>query len=310
MNFPRAWARLPGPADFLDTVFEDLTDRVVVFAGLPDEVPPSVLAVEMADLVKLRGLGTWSVVRSSEACSTAPSDSIELRIDSGKSTGLVLWIDATVKLAAATAWIHHATRLVEIRDMPRMFIAMSEACAIACGEEKRIRRRLWRDFVTKLDSRALVERIGRRAGYRPLHLALKSTLVAEIAGADLALAERLFRDPMGRLLHQGRHSHEKVWAAQVATLLPLVERERQQLLYSHQALWQLPHIRKDGRKISKLSDLEIGDMAAQAQRGGQLEGSRKRLIWLRRVRNSLAHNEVVPWPVLVSPIALQVMDFR
>ena len=186
MNFPRAWARLPGPADFLDTVFEDLTDRVAVFAGLPDEVPPDVLAVEMADLVKLRSLGTWSVVRSSEACSTAPSDSIERRIDSGNSTGLVLWIDATVKVAAATAWVHHATRLVEFRHMPRIFIAMSEACAIACGEEKRIRRRLWRDFVTKLDSRALLERIGRRAGHRPLHLALKSTLVAEIVGADLA----------------------------------------------------------------------------------------------------------------------------
>ena len=310
MNFPRAWARLPGPADFLDTALEDLTDRIAVFAGLPDEVPSHVLAVEIADLIKLRGLGRWNVVRSSEAGSTAPSDSIVKRFDGDESSGSVLWIDATMEDAAATAWAHHATHLAEFPDTPRIFIAMSEACAMACGEEKRVRRRLWRDFVTPLDSRALLERIGRRAGHRPLHLALKSTLVAEIAGADLALAECLFRDPMGRILHKGRHSHEKIWAAQVAILLPLVERERQQLLSSHQALWQLPHIRKDGRKISRLNDLEIGDMASQAQHGGPLESSRKRLIWLRGVRNALAHSEVVPWPVLISPIALQIMDFR
>ena len=51
-------------------------------------------------------------------------------------------------------------------------------------------------------------------------------------------------------------------------------------------------------------------MAAQARSGGPLEGEGQRLDWLRRVRNALAHNDVVPWGTLTSPIAVQIADFR
>ena len=60
----------------------------------------------------------------------------------------------------------------------------------------------------------------------------------------------------------------------------------------------------------RLEDLEIGDMAAQARRFRVLETEQRRLDWLRRVRNALAHNEIVPWGTLVSPVALQIVDFR
>ena len=310
MSLPRVWARLPGPADFLDTILEDLVDRIAVLAGLPDEIPNGALAVEIADVVKHGGLGQWDAVRSTEARTTAPSDSIERRFGGGNATGSVLWIDATSGDAAAAAWADHARRLADFPDMPRLCIAMNEVCAEVREEEKRLRRRLWRDFVTLLDSRALVERISRRAGHRPSHIALKSALIAEIAGADLAFAERLSQDPLGRILQKNIHTREKVWAAQVSVLLPLVERERQRLLYAHQALWRLPYTRKDGTEIHNVNDLEIGDMAAQARLGGPLESERKRLDWLRRVRNSLAHNEVVPWATLTSPVAVWIMDFR
>ena len=184
------------------------------------------------------------------------------------------------------------------------------ACAAGREEEKRLRRRLWRDFVTPLDSRALVERISRRAGHQPPHIALKSAVIAEIAGTDLTLADRLSRDPLGRILHTSEQTREQIWAAQISVLFPLVERERQRLLHAHQSLWRLPHARKDGTEIRYLYDLEIGDMAAQAQPGGPLEFERQRLGWLRRVRNALAHNEVVPWSTLTSPIAVRITDFR
>lgn len=71
-----------------------------------------------------------------------------------------------------------------------------------------------------------------------------------------------------------------------------------------------PHTRKDGTEIRRLEDLEIGDMAAQARRFRVLETEQRRLDWLRRVRNALAHNEIVPWGTLVSPVALQIVDFR
>ena len=310
VSLPRAWARLPGPVDFLETVLEDLADRTSVLAGLPDEIQSATLAVEVADLVKHRRLGRWEAVRSTEARRLVPSESMARRFDGGNAAGSVLWIDATGWNVAATAWADHARRFAELPNMPRMCIAMDAACAEACQEDKRLRRRLWRDFVTPLDARALVERLGRRSGHRPAHVVLRSALVAELAGTDLAFAERLSREPLGRMLQASDHARERIWAAQVAVLFPLVERERQCILNTHRTLWRLPHIRKDGTRIRCLKDLEIGDMAAQARWSGPLEVARQRLNWLRRVRNQLAHNEIVPWGTLTSPIATRVADFR
>lgn len=310
MSLPRAWARLPGPVDFLETVLEDLGDRVSVVAGLPSEIEGATLAVEIADLVKHRRLGRWEAVRSTEARTLVPSESIARRFNGGNAGGAVLWIDATSWDVAATAWADHARRFAEAPDMPRLCIAMDAACAESCEEDKRLRRRLWRDFVTALDARALVERLGRRSGHRQAHIVLRSALVGELAGTDLAFAERLSRDPLDRILDADDHPRERIWAAQVAVLFPIVERERQYLLKTHQSLWRLPHTRKDGTQIRHLKNLEIGDMAAQAWVSGPLAVERQRLNWLRRVRNQLAHNEVVPWGTLTSPIAIRIADFR
>ena len=310
MNLPRVWARLPGPADFLDTILEDLTDRVIVLAGLPDEIPASELAIEIADAVKCTSLGQWQTVRSSEVRSTAPSESLARRFDAGNATGATLWVDAASTNEGAAAWAVHARRFGDISDMPRLCIVMREACAMAHGEEKRLRRRFWRDFVTPLDSRALVERTSRRAGHRKLHIALKSALTAEIAREDLTIADRLSREPLGRILESREHARECIWTAQVSVLFPLLERERQRLLQTHKALWRIPHTRKDGTEIKHLHELEIGDMAVQSQSDGLLGRERHRLGWLRRVRNALAHNEVVPWATLTSPTAIRIMDFR
>ena len=300
---------MPGPADFLDTILEDLTERTAVVAGLPDAMPGGAFAVEIADLVKFRRLGRWYAVRSTEVRTQAPSDVLERRShDAGD--GSVLWIDVTAEDEAAAAWADHVRRCGELPDMPRVCVAMSDACAQRCDEDKRLRRRLWQDYVTSLDARVLVVRLGRHSGHRPAHIALRSTLVAELAGADLIMAERLSRAPLAKLLETDDHPRERIWAAQVSVLLPIVERERRCLLDTHRAFWKVPYIRKDNTQIRYLDELEIGDLAAQAQLGGPLEDVRKRLSWLRRVRNALAHNEVVPWATLTTPIALQIADFR
>lgn len=69
-------------------------------------------------------------------------------------------------------------------------------------------------------------------------------------------------------------------------------------------------LRKDGKEFRSLEDLEIGDMAVQARWVGLPDAERQRLGWFRRVRNALAHNEVVSWETLTSPIAIRIMDFR
>ena len=310
MSFPHAWARLPGPADLLDTVLEDLTDHIAVLAGLPEDFPSGALTVEVSELIKHRGLGRWQPIRSSEARIRAPADTLSRRFKNGNAVGSVLWVDTMGEGAAAKAWADHARRLAELPDMPRLCIMMDSACAEACDEDKRLRRRLWREFVTPLDARALVERVGRRSGHSHPHSMFRSTLIAELAGTDLVLAERLSRVSLGRMMQASEHPREPVWRAQVSILLPLVESERRRQLDAYRTLWRLPHLRKDGKEIVTLENLEIGDMAAQARSVGVPEPERQRLGWLRRVRNALAHNEVVSWQTLTSPIAIRILDFR
>ena len=310
MSLPRTWARLPGPVDFLETILEDLADRVTAVIGLSDVTQSARVALEIADLIKHRGIGRWEAVRLEEARDLQPSDLMARRFKGGNAGGAVLWIEAAGCATAATAWADYARDSVEVPNMPRLGIAMDLEHAEACGEDKRLRRRLWRDFVTPLDARAIAERFGRRSGHRPANVALRGALVAELAGADLAYAERLSRDPLGRIVSSSDHAHERIWAAQVAVLLPLVERQRRWFVNAHRALWRLPHARKDGRQIRRMEDLEIGDLANQARSRALLGVNRERLDWLRRVRNRLAHNDIVPWGTLTSRVAVQIADFR
>lgn len=71
---------------------------------------------------------------------------------------------------------------------------------------------------------------------------------------------------------------------------------------------------KTKTEIRCLEALEIGDMAALMRRNGARDGAldaeRRRLVWLREVRNDLAHNKIVEWSRLTAPIALQIEDFR
>lgn len=310
MNLPRVWPRLPGPVDFLETVLEDLADRVSVLAGLPDENLCAAVAVEIADLVKHRGLGRWVAVRSTEARKVRPSDFIARRFNGGNPAGSVLWIEATGGYEPVVAWADYARNSVEKPNTPRLCIATDTAHAKACEEDKRLRRRLWRDFVTPLDARAIAERIGRRSGHRPANIVLRSALVGELAGADLASAERLSRYPLERILKTNEHPRERIWAAQVGVLFPVVECERQRLLNAHRTFWRLPHHRKDGKRIRNLKDLEIGDMATQARSHGLPGVDHDRLHWLRQVRNQLAHSDIVTWATLTSPVAVRIADFR
>ena len=310
MSLPRVWARLPGPVDFMETVIEDLADRNSVLAGLPDEVQTDRLAVEMADLVQHHGLGRWEVIRFREARAHKPSELLEKRFNGSNAAGAVLWIEATGGNTAASAWSDYARDSVEMSNMPRLCIAMDAAHAKAYGEDKRLRLRLWRDFVTPLDARAIAERFGRHSGHRRANIALRSALVAELAGPDLSLAERLSRYSLPEILNSSDHPRERIWAAQITVLFPLIERQRRLLLSAHRTRWQLPYERGDGRQIRRLEDLEIGDMAGQARSGSLFGVDRERLNWLRRVRNQLAHNDVVSWATLTSRTAIRIEDFR
>ena len=308
MIFPRAWARQPGPADFISVVVEDLVDRNIVLAGLPEEALDGI-AVEVAEAAKRKHLGQWSAVNSTEAFTHTPREYIARRTDGRNESNLVVWVSATDD-KTTQAWTEYATQFAGSNGAPRLCVAMAMSQAQEYREEKGLRRRLWNDFVTATDGRVLTERYCRNRGRSPIHVAFKGALVAELAGPDLPRAELLAREPLGRILAAKNYPPERIWAAQVSVLLPLVESERRRLLALHKKHWRLPHTRKDGKIIECLENLEIGDMGMQARQFRALETEQWRLDWLRRVRNALAHNEIVPWGTLVSSIALQIVDFR
>ena len=309
MSLPHVWARLPGPADLLDTILDDLTERTAVIAGLPSVIPTSAIAVEISEMVRQRRVGRWEPIRASEANAHAPEESMAHRSTAIRD-GAVLWVDATGTEEAADAWVTHIRSLADEPTFPRICIVTNFTFAEACREEKRLRRRLWHDFVTELDACALVQRHGRRRGQSPAHIELRSAIIAELAGADLACAERLVAKPLGRILNDNGRERARVWAAQVATLFPLIERERQRLLDTYRKLWRLPHSRYDGTQVTSPDELEIGDLAKQLASIQSLQEEHKRAEWLRRIRNALAHSEMVPWSTLISPTAIQIIDFR
>ena len=310
MSISFAWARLPGPADFLDTIVEDLVGGNTVLVGLPDVTRSmSWCSVEIAEVVKLKKIGRWSAVRSEEACQWNPSQSVKNRRVNAER--LVLWVDATDK-DTASKWVNYARRrFVEFEEMPRVCIAMPMVHAEVYQEDSGLRRHLWTDFVTASDSRVLIERWCRYLGKDPMHIALKSTLIAELIGPDLVLADELAHKSLRQILDPSKFSPEHIWSAQVSVLFPLIGRERQRLLKKYQNLWNLPHCREDGQKIMHLEKLEVGDLYAQVehQQVNLPQADEERLNWLRLVRNRLAHHDIVPWGTLTSPAARQIVNF-
>ncbi len=310
----RSLIRLPGPADFLEAIVEDLKDGNSVLAGLPNFNSElalhfnSELAIQVSEMVKRSGLG-WSAVRRAEVSRGNPEKSVKQRSNGGASRNLVLWIDGTIQDEGASAWADHVRQIAGSVEGPRLCIAMPMDSAADCGEDRGLRRRLWKSFVTSLDSRVLVERLDRRSERGQMHIALKSALIEEIAGPDLDFAAQLAKDSPGSIL-KADYPKEKIWAAQIKVLFPLIERERRFFRETFRDLWVLPHCRGDGEEVKNLEDLEIGDMASQARGLEALEAKRSCLDWLRRIRNDLAHMKTVPWETLISSTALQIVDFR
>ena len=308
MSISCTWSHLPGPADFLYTIVDDLIDGNTVLVGLPDATLPQ-FAVEIAEAVRRKRIGRWPPVRSVEARGRTPAQSVESR--SGDVERPFLWVEATDK-DTASKWTDYARRRFAGFDAtPRVCIAMPIAHAEVYREDSGLRRRLWEDFVTASDSRVLIERWGRYFGSDPMHIALKSTLVAELTGSDLAWAEQLAHKSLRQILDPSKFSPDHIWAAQVSVLFPLIDRERRRLLEKYQNFWNLPHLRENGQEIRHRKKLEVGDLFTQVkyQRVEVTEADEERLDWLRLVRNLLAHHDIVLWGTLTSPVARQIVNF-
>ena len=84
---------------------------------------------------------------------------------------------------------------------------------------------------------------------------------------------------------------QRIWAAQAAVLLPLVEEQRVSIIEKNRRYLNLPIQTADGRHIDDPLDLDVGQLAWHLDRKDKPQGLRKKVRNLRLVRNKLAHME-------------------
>ena len=88
-----------------------------------------------------------------------------------------------------------------------------------------------------------------------------------------------------------RSVRQRIWAAQAAVLLPLVEERRVGLVGRYGRYLELPIKTEDGKWVDDPLDLEVGLLAWYLDRPGNPWRLRKQVRRLRDVRNKLAHME-------------------
>ena len=215
-------------------------------------------------------------------------------------TQSLFYIDARVSGEAVVAdWNTYVGREGRMLDnIPTtVCVLLREVLAKRCRDEKHFKRRLWCDYVTGLDSRALAMDHVRQLDFSPEHVALKISLVEALCGTDLSLAEQYSGYSLRQLVNADDFSSHAIWSGQVSILFPLIDRERRRLLGCYDRLWRPP--------LGKsLLDLDIAEMHRQAKgRTSIRRVDGLQIVWLLDVRNDLAHIKCIPWEQLVaSPI--------
>lgn len=306
MTLPATWAQLPGPSQLIETIVDDVAEAVVSVVGVSESISDQ-LCSETAELAFEMSFGDWIPVSTEEELSR-PAFTIERVAAEGRGLGCVLWVRSD-DAKCVKAWLDH----LKIKTLPdranRACVSTTPEIASEVPSQPGMRARLWSDFVTATDSLVLVEREGRKVGLNPVHLRLKSEVIAALAGSDIAYASQLARQKLSRIMDDARHPTDLLWAGQVGELMRMVDRQRLRLLFRHEGLWSIPHTRKDGRIVSVLRDLEIGDMDAQAPNIGIPRKDVNGIRWLNRIRRAMAHNEAIPWGTLISGATSGVIDF-
>lgn len=309
MSYPTNWAELPGPTDFLGEVVRDLTSGGIVVVGVPTALPHSALAVELTESVHLHGLGSCLVFREREMRERPPRELYFGRVAHGR-VGRVAFADARFDGRVADAWREFLFERLDCASASGVCVGFHDVFAEELPERKGVRIRLWREFVSPVDARVIVLRRERGLERSAEAVQLKCALVAELAGSDLDSACRLAECTLRELIDVTRFPRERIWSAQVAVLLPLVDRERRRLLKTYSESWVVPYWIDESHTVDNLSELEVSHMVRQARGNPVIAKELGLLRWLRGVRNSMAHMNVVSWATLVSPHITERMNFR
>lgn len=288
---------LPGPAEFLRAVSEDLLGGNCVMVALPAGLSGDLFRACVTRAVRANSSGTGDRLENA-----LPASVVSELVGSRASTRRLVYLDALSSgesVAKDWDWYvgpHGRARMLDYIQT-RVCVVIRESAVIRRRVEKHFRQRFWCDYVSNLDSMTVAFEHMRQLNYSDEYKALKVSLVGSLCGPDLLAAEQYSEYSLRQLVNVDEHSRESIWSGQVSALFPLVNRERIRLLRRYPRFWRL-----NGNE--SLLDLEIDKMNEQAGDRKSLDPrDRKQIRWLLRVRNALAHMDCIPWADLVrSPI--------
>ena len=90
---------------------------------------------------------------------------------------------------------------------------------------------------------------------------------------------------------ESRSIRQRIWTAQAAVLLPLVEERRVRIISHCRRYLRLPLQTERGQLIRDPLDLEVGLLAWCLERTNTPQAVKRQVRWLRDARNKLAHME-------------------
>lgn len=344
---------LPGPAQFLDTVRNELTSGRSVIVMVPRYAPGDLRSA-------LRGVVSdawaWVDLYADEPSSPAAAlcqmygvrtqgtSSSTIRSLAGHESfsGQLVWANP-----GSSSWQAWKTFLLEYADACRtipegrrsLFVVLVEGLPSGSAPEDDVTlcTKVWSDVVGEIDLLIYASLQLQRSNLPSPKRNLLALSVSRVALWDFDAADRLLdgrpQDMLGpaAILDElardrgwtgdtlvaweagtenhcdgGKHTHSsiclaqgdettvthRVWSAQASVILPLIEKRRLELLPRSRRFLRLP-VEIDGEMISKAEDLEIGHLAYAVSRSTADPALKQRLQRLRRVRNHLAHMEVL-----------------
>lgn len=364
------WWQIPGPAQFVGKIVQDLQDGKNVVIGVPEHFPPNLASAVRAQ-IEASEAERWYTIHADDDPDVAPLSLLYSLILGREAPGYC----STATLAnedAFAGWVIWVSGLTtETWPCWRSFIESYTHSCRSCSLAQRTVFSLvlqgtiaeeppaddvclvvhqWQDVVTRFDMLLYTaSRMPTTQLRSALHHQLTIACIANLAQWDPFVTDALIYEPLKTILaphsvlvelarqrgwhptpgaaawHTGRiasmygqvmlHSasaalegdqerliEKRIWSAQVGTLFPFVEEQRQELLSRLRRHLTVPYETLDGGVISDPQNLEIGHIFAQLselRRKGwretslHLESVIKRANTLRQIRNDLAHLKCV-----------------
>ena len=155
-------------------------------------------------------------------------------------------------------------------------------------------------LVEALNPCSILKRYAQRRGWTP-----ETSRTWEAGTVDGPVQQPIVHSALLEVSGASRVVRQRLWAAQAAVLLPLVEQRRVGLVERQGRYIRVPIESGDGQQVANPLDIDLGKLAWHLDRDDVPQRLRARSQRLRRVRNKLAHMEPLTPEQALHPFLLE-----